>query len=140
MSPDCKCGILTQTLMALLVIKEQIGSPWAVHLHVLQLPKDWVTLQYVHYHSHIPGECGRMRLTRAISHRHLQHHGIFLHRRLIDPFPTSISASDSPCMENLEAPSSGMYSPCSSGEYISPESSRLSRVHRRHTAAITSNL
>ena len=31
--------------MGLLVIKELIGSPQAIHLHVLQLPKDRVALQ-----------------------------------------------------------------------------------------------
>ena len=36
MSLDCIHSILAQTLMALLVIEEQIGSPWAIHLHVLQ--------------------------------------------------------------------------------------------------------
>ena len=87
MSLDRIRGILAQTLMALLVIEEQMGSPRAIHLHVLQLLKDWVTLQYVHYHSCIPGECGRMRLTTAISHCHLQHHGIFLCWGLVDPFP-----------------------------------------------------
>ena len=73
--------------MALLVIKEQIGHPWVIHLHVLQVPKDWITLQYVHYHSRVPGECGRMGPTRVVSHCHLQHHGVFLHWGLIDPFP-----------------------------------------------------
>ena len=87
MSPDHIHSILTQTLMALLIIEEQIGSPQAIHLHVLQLSKDWVALQYVHYHSCIPGECGRTWLTRTISHRHLQHHGVFLCWGLIDPFP-----------------------------------------------------
>ena len=80
-------SILTQTMAALLIIEEQIGSSQAIHLHVLQLPKGWVVLQYVHYHSHIPGERGRTWPTRAISHHHLQHHGIFLCWRLIDPFP-----------------------------------------------------
>ena len=112
--------------MALLVIEEQISSPQAIHLHVLQLPKDWVTLQYMHYHSHIPGECGRMGPTRAISHCHLQHHGIFLHWDLIDPFPNICQCIRQPCIENLWVPSSGVYSPCSSGEYISPESLHLS--------------
>ena len=87
MSPGRIRGILAQTPMALLVIKEQIGSPWAIHLHVLQLPKDWVTLQYMHYHSRVPAECGRTGLTRVVSHHHLQHHGIFLHWGLIVPFP-----------------------------------------------------
>ena len=66
MGLDCICSILAQTPMALLVIEKQIGSPQAIHLHVLQLPKDWVTLQYVHYHSHIPGECGRAQPIRAV--------------------------------------------------------------------------
>ena len=71
MGPDRMCSILAQALMALLVIKEQIGSAWAIHLHVFQLPKDWVTLQYMHDHPRVPGEHGRMGLTRAVSHRHL---------------------------------------------------------------------
>ena len=58
MSPNCKHNILTQTMAALPIIKEQISSCRAIYLHVLQLPKDWVTLQYVHYHSCIPGEHG----------------------------------------------------------------------------------
>ena len=87
MSPDRIPSILTQTTAALLIIEEQIGSPWAIHLHVLQLPKDLVILQYVHYHSHIPGECGRMQPTRVIGHHHLQHHGLFLCWGFIDPFP-----------------------------------------------------
>ena len=58
MSLDCICGVLAQTLMALLVVKEQIGSALAVHLHVFQLPQEQVTLQSVHNHPRIPGECG----------------------------------------------------------------------------------
>ena len=42
------------------------------------------------------------------------------------PYPTSASASDSPCTENCGVPSSDVYSPWSSGEYISPESLCLS--------------
>ena len=126
MSLDCIRCILAQTLTTLLVIKEQIGSPRAIHLHVFQLPKDWVTLQYVHYHPHIPGEYRRMGPTRAVSYHHLQHHGILLCWGLVNPFSNTASASDSLCMENHGAPSSEMYSPCPSREYISPESSCLS--------------
>ena len=89
-------SILTQTLMALLIIEEQIGSTRAIHLHVLQLPKDQVTLQYVHYNSCIPGECGRMWPTRAISHCHLQHHGVFLCWGLTDPFPNICQCIEQP--------------------------------------------
>ena len=126
MSPDCIHSILTQTMAALLIIEEHMGSPWAIHLHVLQLPKDRVILQYMHYQSYIPGECGRTWPTRAIGHRHLQHHGIFLYWGLSDPFPNISQCIGHPCMENLWAPSGGVYSPCSSGKYISPESSCLS--------------
>ena len=42
------------------------------------------------------------------------------------PSSMSMSASDSPCMENHGASSNDVYSPWSSGEYISPKSSRLS--------------
>ena len=40
MGPDGMCGVLSQAPMALLVVKEQIGGTWAIHLHVFQLPKD----------------------------------------------------------------------------------------------------
>ena len=126
MSPNCMCRILTQATAALPIIKEQISSPLAVHLHMFRLPKDWVALQYMHYHSCIPGESGQMKLSRTICHHHLQHHSIFLCWGSVTPSPTSASVSDNPCMENLGAPSSGAYSPFSSGEYISPESSHLS--------------
>ena len=65
------CGILAQAPTALLVIKEQIGSAWDIHLHMFQLPKDQVTLWYVHDHPRIPGEHRRMGPTRAVSHHHL---------------------------------------------------------------------
>ena len=112
--------------MTLPIIKEQISSPWAIHLHMLQLPKDWAALQYVHHHSHIPEESGQMRPPRKICHCHLQHLVYCSAGGSVIPSLTSASASDNPCMENLGAPFSSMYSPCSSGEYISPESSYLS--------------
>ena len=126
MSPDHICSVLAPIPMALLVIEEQIGSPRAVHLHVLQLPKDWVALQNVHYHSRIPGECGR---TGRPGRSAIFTSSIMVYSSagvLLIPSPTSASALDSPCMENLGAPSSSVYSPCSSGEYISPESLHLS--------------
>ena len=64
-------GILPQALMALLVVKEQIGGARAIYLHMFQLPKNWVTLQYVYDHPHVPGERGRTGLTRVVSHHHL---------------------------------------------------------------------
>ena len=125
MSLDHICSILPQTPMALLVIEKQIGSPWAIHLHMLQL-KDLVALQYVHYHSCVPGECGRMWLTRVISHRHLQHHGVFLCWGPIDTFPNICQCIRQSLHGKSQDPSSGVYFPCSSGEYISPESLYLS--------------
>ena len=87
MSPNRIRGILAQATAAHSIIKEQISSPQAVHLHMLQLPKDWVALQYVHYHSCIPGESGWMWPPRTICHHHLQHRNVFLHRGLSVPFP-----------------------------------------------------
>ena len=74
---DSICGLLLQTPMALLVIEEQVSSTRAIDLHMLQLPKNQVALEYVHDHPNVPGECGRAGSTRAISHRHFQHQGIF---------------------------------------------------------------
>ena len=140
MSPGCMHSILTQTMAALPIIEEQIGSPQAIHLHVLQLPRDQVILQYVHYHSHIPGECRRMRLTRVIGHCHLQHHGIFLCQGLSDPF-TDINQ----CIRQpLHGISQGTIQ-----QHIFPlfvwgiHLSRVLmpvRVHHRCTTAINSNL
>ena len=64
---------------------------------------------------------GRPYMVLVHSHHHHQHDGIFLCSS-----PMSASASGNPCTENLRVPSRGRYSPCSSGEYISPESSHLS--------------
>ena len=47
-------GILPQTPITLLIVKEQISSAWAIDLHMFQLPKNRVTLQYVHDHPHHP--------------------------------------------------------------------------------------
>ena len=71
MGPDGMRSILSQAPTALIVVQEQIGSARAIHLHVFQLPKDGVALQYVHNHPHVPGERGRTGLTRAVSHHHL---------------------------------------------------------------------
>ena len=70
-------GILLQTLTALLIVEEQVSSTRAVYLHMFLLLKDWITLKYVHDHPHVPRECGRAGSTRAISHHHFQHQGIF---------------------------------------------------------------
>ena len=134
MSPNRMCGILTQTIV------EQISSPQAIHLHMLQLLKDWVALQYVHYHSHVPGEHRRMWLTRAIGHCHLYHHGVFLCWGLSDPFPDISQCVRQP----LHGKSQGTFQ-----QHVFPLFIwiiHLSRVltpvgvHHRHTTAINSNL
>ena len=140
MSPDHIYSILTQTTAALLIIEEQIGSPQAIHLHVLQLPKDRVILQYVHYHSCIPGECGKTWPTRAIGHHHLQHHGIFLHWGLSDPFPDISQCSRQP----LHGKSWGtiqwrVFPLFIWGIHLSRVLAPV-RVHHRCTTAINSNL
>ena len=126
MSPDSMHSILPQTPMALLVIKEQVSSAWAVHLHMFQLPKNWIALQYVHDHPHVPrkhGGWGRPGQRAIITSSIMVYSSAGVSSV---PFSTSASASDSPCMENRGASSNDMYFPWSSGEYISPESSHLS--------------
>ena len=56
MGLDGMHGILPQAPTALHVVKEQIGSAQAIYLHMFQLPKNRVALQYVHDHPRIPGE------------------------------------------------------------------------------------
>ena len=80
MGLDSVHGCLLQTAMALLVIEEQVSSTRAIYLHMLMLPKNRVTLEYVHDHTCIPREHGWAGSTRAISHCHFQHQGIFFHR------------------------------------------------------------
>ena len=140
MSPDRMRSIVAQTPTALLVIEKQIGSPWAIHLHMLQLPKNRVALQYVHYHSCIPRECGRTWPTRAVSHHHLQHHGIFLHWGLVDPFPDIHQCVGQP----LHRKSRGTIQWCLFPLFVwGIHLSRVLvpvRVHHRHTTAINGNL
>ena len=87
MGSDSIHGPLLQTPMALLVIEEQVSSTRAIYLHMLQLPKNWVALEYVHNHPRIPRECGRAGSTRVIIHHHFQHQGIFFHGGLPSLFP-----------------------------------------------------
>ena len=126
--------------MALLVIKEQIGSPQAIHLHMLQLPKNRVTLQYVHYHSRIPREHGWTGLPRAVSHHHLQHHGTFLHWGLTDPFPNIHQCIGQPLHRKSRSAIQRCVLPLvNQGIHLSQVLAPL-RVHHRHTIAMTSNL
>ena len=126
MGSDSIRSILLQTPTALLVVEEQVSNTRAIHLHMFQLSKNWIALEYVHDHPCIPRECGRVGLTRVISHRHLQHQGVFFCRGLPHPFPDVCQCIRQPLRENHGASSNGMYSPWSSGEYISPKSLRLS--------------
>ena len=87
MGSDSIRSLLLQTLAALLVVEEQVSSTRAIYLHMLQLPKNRVTLEYVHDHPHVPRECRRVGSTRAISHCHFQHQGVFFHGGLPCLFP-----------------------------------------------------
>ena len=87
MAPNSVCSLLLQTPMTLLVVEEQVSSTRAIYLHMLQITKNLVTLEYVHDHSRVPRELGRVGLTRAVSHHHLQHQGIFFHGGLSNLFP-----------------------------------------------------
>ena len=77
MGLDSMRGILPQTPMALLVVKEQVSNTQTIYLHMFQLPENRITLQYVHNHPRIPGKCRGTGLTRVVCHHHLQHHGVF---------------------------------------------------------------
>ena len=126
MSLNCICGILTQATAALPIIKEQISSPWAIHLHMLQLPRIGLLFNTC---ITIPAF-----QEKAGSHGHPGQSAFITSNIIVNssaggsviPSPTSASVLDNPCTENLGASFSSVYSPCSSGEYISPESSRLS--------------
>ena len=126
MGPDSMGSILPQTMMALLGIKEQVSHTEAIYLHMFQLPENWIALQYLHNHPHIPGKCGGWgRLGRSA----IVTSSIMAYSSTgVSPIPSSMSTStlDSPCMENHRVLSNDVYSPWSSGEYISPESLRLS--------------
>ena len=87
-------GILAQALMALLVIKEQIGSARAIHLHVFQFPKDRVALQYMHDHPCIPGGWGRPGQSVIITSSIMAYSSAGVSSI---PSPTSASALDSSC-------------------------------------------
>ena len=126
MGPDSMRSILPQTPMALLVIKEQVSKTQAIYLHMFQLPKNWIALQYVHNHPRIPRECGGTGPNRAVCHCHLQHHGVFFCWGLTCPFPNIYKCIGQPLHGNCRALSNDVYSPWWSGEYISPESSCLS--------------
>ena len=127
MGPDSICGILPQTLMALLVIKEQVSNTRAIYLRMLQLHKNWITLQYVHNHPHIPRKCvggqGQPGWSAIVTSNIMTYSSAG-----VSPVLSlmSASASDSPCRENCGASSNDVYSPWLSGEYISPKSSHVS--------------
>ena len=126
MDLDSIHGILLQTPTALLVIEEQVSSTGAIYLHMLQLLKNRVTLEYMHDHPCISRECRRAGSTRVVSHHHSNIRAYSSTEVFPVPSPTSANVSDSPCRENHGVSSNGVYSPWSSGEYISPESSCLS--------------
>ena len=94
-------GVLLQTPMALLVIEEQVSSTRAVYLYMFQLPKDGIGLKYVHDRPRVPRECGRAGSTRAISHCHFQHQGVFFHRDLPRPFPNTCQCVGQPLWGEL---------------------------------------
>ena len=107
-------------------VEEQVGSTRVIYLHMFQLPKNRIALEYVHDHPCIPRECGRVGSTRAIGHRHFQHQAYSSAEVSPITSPMSANASDSPCKEKRRGSFNGVYSPWLSGEYISPESLRLS--------------
>ena len=127
MGLDSMLGILPQTPMALLVVKEEVSSTQAIHFHMFQLPKNQITLQYMHNHPCVPRKCGgigRPGWSTIITSSIMAYSSAGVSPV---PSPTSASALDNLCMENHGVSSNDVYSPWSSGEYISPESSCLSK-------------
>ena len=74
--------ILLKSSVALLVIKEKIGSAWAVHLHMLQILKCGIPLQDVKDHASIPRECRWAWMPGSICHSDFQQQSIFFGRGL----------------------------------------------------------
>ena len=116
-------GLLLQTPMALLVIEEQVSSTRAIYLHMFQLPKLLSTCTTIPAFQENAGGRGRPGQSAIITSNIRAYSSM-------EVFPvsalTSANVSDSPCRENHRVSSKDMYSPWSSGEYISPESLHLS--------------
>ena len=123
MSPDRIHGILAQTLMALLVVKEQIGSSRAIRFSSLRTRLLFNMCITIPSFQENVGGWGQPAQSDIINSHIMAYSSAGVSSI---PSLTSASTSDSPCMENHRAPSSDLYSPCSSGKYITPESSCLS--------------
>ena len=112
----------------------------AIYLNMLQFPKYQIALEYVHDHPHVPRECGRVGLTRAISHRHFQQQGIFFHRDLPSLFPNVCQCIGQP----LQRESWGLIQRCVFpliiwGIHLSRIFASIG-IHHRHTTANNDNI
>ena len=126
MSPDSMRSILPQTPTALLVVKVQVSSARAVHLHMFQLLRTGLLFSMcmtIPAFQENVGGWGQPGQSAIITSRIMAYSSAGVSSI---PSPTSASTSDSPCMENCGALSNDVYSPWSSGEYISLESLHLS--------------
>ena len=65
-------NLLFQSLMALLVIKLEVCCAQAIHLHMLQIPKCGIPLQYVENHVRIPGESRWAWMPGSVCHDDFQ--------------------------------------------------------------------
>ena len=140
MSPDRISSILTQTTAALLITEEQIGSPGpspCTCSNSLRTRSIFNTCITIPAFKENVGGCGQPWRLAIITSNIMAY---FSTGGSMIPSPTSASALENPCMEILGVLSSSMYSPCSSGEYISPRVLAPLRVHHRCTTAINSNL
>ena len=112
--------------MALLVIKEQVSNTWAIYLHVLSSLRTGLlfsTCIIIHAFQENVGGQGQPGQSAIVTSNIMAYSSAGVS---LVPFLMSTSASDSPCTENHGASSNDVYSPWSSGEYISPKSSCLS--------------
>ena len=139
MDSDSIHGILPQTPMALLVIEEQVSNTRAIHLHMFQLPKNQITLEYMHDHPCVPRECRRAGSTRVISHHHLQHQGVFFCRGLPHPFPNICQCIGQPLQGKLWGLIQWRVFPLIIwGIHLSRVFAPV-RIHHSHTTASNSN-
>ena len=139
MGSDSIHGLLLQTSTALLVVEEQVSSTRAIYLHMLQLPKNRVTLEYVHDHPRIPRECRRMGLTRAVSHRHFQHQGVFFCGGLPRVFPDVHQCVEQPLQGKLQGLIQWRVFPLVIWEIHLSQIFMPIGIHHSHTTANNSN-
>ena len=104
-------NILLKSSVALLVIKEKIGSAWAIHLHILQIWKCRISLQDVEDDASIPRECGWVQMpgSSAIVTSSSKAYSLAGGWTTVTSYSRDVSTSDKPWMEKFCTPTLGTY-------------------------------